>query len=132
MSKQPLASKKLYMFLCVLLYTFYYNDILYTEAICINDNHMIDTLIRFIDELQRLLQHEIDIRKQVERDIGKIKDDLHDQVNKEKSQRDEIAKQLQAMKGRHLKSDNCSVEHASSYHTKKQVFQRLYLKKGQK
>ena len=40
------------------------------------------------------------VRKQVEGDINKIKKGLEAQVNKEKSQRDEISKQLQVMKGK--------------------------------
>lgn len=51
------------------------------------------------EELQRLLKNEMDVRKQVEGDIFKIKKGLEEQVNKEKSQRDEISKQLQIMKG---------------------------------
>ena len=52
------------------------------------------------------------MRRAVERDVSKIKDELHDQVNKEKSQRDEIAKQLQAMKGTHTNKDpyTCSTQ----------------------
>ena len=45
----------------------------------------------------------MDIRKQVEDDINKIKKSLQDQVTKEKSQRDEITQQLQSMKGSSIK-----------------------------
>lgn len=46
------------------------------------------------------MKNEMDVRKQVEGDIYKIKKGLEEQVNKEKSQRDEISKQLQIMKGK--------------------------------
>jgi hypothetical protein len=55
--------------------------------------------IYIAEELQKQLKSEMDIRKQVEDDINKIKKSLQDQVSKEKSQRDEITQQLQSMKG---------------------------------
>ena len=61
-----------------------------------------DNVYIFTEELQRLLKNEMGVRKQVEGDINKIKKGLEAQVNKEKSQRDEISKQLQVMKGKVL------------------------------
>ena len=42
----------------------------------------------------------MNVRQKVESDINRIKEGLQEQVSKEKSQRDEIAKQLQSMKGK--------------------------------
>ncbi|WAQ98878.1 SKR1B-like protein, partial [Mya arenaria] len=49
-------------------------------------------------ELARLLQCEMDVRRQVESDIDRLRRSLEDRVSKEKSQRDDISVQLQVMK----------------------------------